>query len=42
MWGLGLIMLCLFVFVIIGVIGNITLTNQQDYDGVKQTTEAGA
>ena len=42
MWGLGLIMLCLFAFVIIGVISNITLTNQQDYYGVKQTTEAGA
>ena len=42
MWGLGLIMLCLFTFVIIGVVSNITLTNQQDYYGVKQTTEAGA
>lgn len=42
MWGLGLIVLCLFAFVIIGVISNITLTNQQDYYGVKQTTEAGA
>ena len=42
MWGLGLIMLCLLTFVIIGVISNISLTNQQDYYGVKQTTEAGA
>ena len=42
MWGLGLIMLCLLVFVIVGVISNISLTNQQDYYGVKQTTEASA
>lgn len=42
MWGLGLIMLCLLVFVIVGVVSNITLTNQQDYYGVKQTTEASA
>ena len=41
-WGLGLVMLCLLTFVIIGVISNISLTNQQDYYGVKQTTEAGA
>ena len=42
MWGLGLIMFCLLAFVVIGVISNITLTNQQDYYGVKQATEAGA
>ena len=40
MWGLGLIMLCLLAFVIIGVLSNVTLTNQQDYYGVKQTSEA--
>ena len=40
MWGLGLVMLCMLTFVIIGVISNVTLTNQQDYYGVKQTSEA--
>lgn len=42
MWGLGLIMLCLLAFVIIGVVSNVTLTNQQDYYGVKQTSEASS
>ena len=40
MWGLGLVMLSLLTIVIIGVISNISLTNQQDYYGVKQTSEA--
>jgi hypothetical protein len=35
-------MLCLLAFVIIGVLSNITLTIQQDYYGVKQTSEGSA
>ncbi len=40
MWGIGLIMLSLITFVVVGTLSNVTTTNQQDYEFMKSTVES--
>lgn len=40
MWGVGIIVLGLFGLILISLFGNITTTNQQDYEFMKNTTQA--